>query len=70
VMGYAYGPVREEARRRGAVACGTSGLGPALAIVASRDRLPIALEHLPRDRGEVKIVGLSRRPPPSAPGGG
>ncbi len=69
VMGYAYGPLRDEARRHGAVATGTSGLGPALAVVASRDRLSAALEHLPRDRAVVTTVGLSHRPPLATPGG-
>ena len=61
VMGYDYRPLRVQARRQGAVASGVSGLGPALALVAS-DRDSEALTALkPIPGAEVRTCQFSRR---------
>jgi shikimate kinase len=52
-MGYPHGPLREEMRRRGALAAGTSGLGPAFAVVAPRERLSDLIPALPTGAGPV-----------------
>lgn len=56
VLGYDYGPVRAELRRRGAYASGVSGLGPTLAVVASADRLDAVMAGLPDGPAERRVV--------------
>ena len=68
VIGYDYGPMREELLRAGAVACGVSGMGPALAAVAPRSKVDDVLAVLPRFGGDRRTVALSRLAP--VPGGG
>jgi shikimate kinase len=60
VMGYSYGGIRERLRAHGAVASGVSGLGPALAAVAPRDRLPDLLGALPTDSARRIVVPFAR----------
>lgn len=57
-MGYRYGELRAEARRRGAVAVGVSGLGPALAAVAPRAVVGGVLDGLGTTGGRQLVVGL------------
>ncbi len=59
VMGYDYADLRERLRQAGALASGVSGLGPALACVAPRERVAELLELLPADGGERLRVALS-----------
>jgi shikimate kinase len=53
VMGYRYAELRSAVRRRGAVASGVSGLGPAFAVVAPSERLPQVVAELPASSGRV-----------------
>jgi shikimate kinase len=66
-MGYGYGPVRAEVRRRGAIAAGTSGLGPAFAVVAPRSKVPALVRELAGRPGSATAVEFSRTPPAEAP---
>ncbi len=68
VMGYPYRPLREEARRRGAIAAGTSGLGPAFAVLAPKDRISSATAHLSTSEAELRTVNPSQNPPLPIPG--
>lgn len=63
-MGYTYRPTRERLRTAGAIACGTSGLGPALAAVGPRERIPALLAELAREPGRSFSVEFSRAPAP------
>jgi len=67
-MGYRYGRLRAAVASAGAVASGVSGLGPALAVVGERTRLPALLRHLPR-QGRRRTLGLflEDAPPEGAP---
>jgi len=65
VMGYRYSDLRHDLRRRGAVASGVSGLGPALATVAPGRRIEEVLDLLPSDSGERLRVPLRRSSEPS-----
>jgi shikimate kinase len=62
VMGYEYGSVRSRLTEAGAVACGVSGLGPALAAVAPASRLDEVARHLPGPSPERHAVGFSSTP--------
>ena len=55
-MGYDRGPLRDRLLRAGAVACGTSGLGPAWAAIGARDRVADLLQELPTSEGERRRV--------------
>jgi shikimate kinase len=66
-MGYSYGDVRRRLRGRGALASGTSGLGPALAAVAPRPVLPALLEELSGRPGTCRSVEFARPPATEAP---
>jgi shikimate kinase len=57
-MGYAYADLRAALRRRGAIAVGTSGLGPALAAVGPPGRGAELRLALPAGAGERRVVGL------------
>ncbi|MGP8077998.1 MAG: shikimate kinase [Thermoplasmata archaeon] len=65
-MGYPYRGLRERLRGIGAVACGASGLGPALAAVAPRTKLPILLAELSGRPGRCCSVDFSHEPAPEA----
>lgn len=52
VMGYDHRLLRERLLRAGAVACGTSGLGPAFAAIGPRGRMEELVETLPSSGGE------------------
>jgi shikimate kinase len=67
VIGYDYTSIRRELLRAGAVACGVSGMGPALAAIAPRSRLPDLLASYPRTAGERRLVSFSQAGP--SPGG-
>ncbi len=65
VLGYSYGPLRSQLRKRGAIASGVSGLGPALAVVArSEDRARIR-PALPRSGRVLDVEFVRRAPEPS-----
>jgi shikimate kinase len=51
VVGYDYSELRERLRNHGAIACGVSGLGPALAAIGPRERVPELLEAFPSHSG-------------------
>jgi len=55
-MGYDRGRLRDRLLRVGAVACGTSGLGPAWAAIGARDRVADLLQELPTSEGERRRV--------------
>ena len=57
-MGYRYDRLHESMRRAGAAASGTSGNGPAFAVVAPASRLPRILAALPRT-GRRRSVRLT-----------
>jgi shikimate kinase len=59
VMGYDYAAARAALRHAGALACGVSGLGPALAAVAPSGRLRELATHLPGTPGERRVLGLA-----------
>ena len=61
-MGYPYGELRARLDRHGAVACGVSGLGPAVAAVAPTDMLPELLRLFPADSAQRLIVPFTRGP--------
>jgi shikimate kinase len=63
-MGYHYQELREELARRGALASGVSGLGPALAAITEERHESDVLGALPRS------LGASRSVPITLPGGG
>ena len=67
VIGYDYSATRSELARRGAVACGVSGMGPALAAIAPRRRLREVVAAFPRTQGERRTLDFSR--PGSLSGG-
>jgi shikimate kinase len=67
IMGYDYSGLRAAAIEDGALAAGVSGMGPALAAVASAESAPRVLERLPQSGGERRLVGVlgpgpARRP--------
>jgi len=55
-MGYPYAPLREAMRRAGATASGTTGLGPAFAVVARKERLEAILSALPQTAGARRAL--------------
>ena len=59
VMGLDYGPLRAELSRRGAIASGVSGMGPALAAVAPKDRLPDVIAAFPGITDRRRTVSFS-----------
>lgn len=59
-MGYPYAELRRRLRQAGAIACGTSGLGPALAAVGARERIPGLLGELSGAPGRSFSVEFSR----------
>jgi len=56
LVGYDYATVRAELSEEGAVGCGVSGMGPALAAVAPRSRLPNVVAALPARLGDRRAV--------------
>lgn len=66
-MGYDYHGLRERVKAAGALGAGVSGLGPAFAAVAPRDRIPRIHDCLPVSGGSRRSVPL--RPPLAASGG-
>jgi shikimate kinase len=60
LMGYEYGAARAELLREGAVACGVSGLGPALAAIVPTDRLDSVAARLPGPPAEHRSLGFAR----------
>ncbi len=63
VMGYRYGGLRAECRRRGALASGTSGMGPAFAAVVPENLLSTFSTVFPATGGMTRSVALSTSPP-------
>lgn len=61
VVGADYTGIREELRRRGAIASGVSGMGPAFASIGPHPLLPRILEALPGSYGERRTVAFSTR---------
>jgi shikimate kinase len=59
-LGLHYGSLRERLRAEGAVACGVSGLGPTLAAIAPKDRLPRLLRAMPSDSATKLLVDFTR----------
>ncbi len=55
-MGYAYAPYREAVAREGARGSGASGLGPAFAAVAPRERIDAVLACLPPSAGARRAI--------------
>jgi shikimate kinase len=68
VMGYDYRAIRTELSRLGAVMCGVSGMGPALAALVPPSAAHAVGAHLASGLGEVLEVGL--RPEEGVTGGG
>jgi shikimate kinase len=66
VVGYAYGPVRDELERRGAIAAGVSGLGPTLAAVVPADRMEEVTAALPTPAKLRRIVGWAKAADPGS----
>ena len=62
VLQYEYGPLRAELLRRGAIASGVSGMGPALAAVAPRGRLREVAEAFPGTPETRRTVTFSGDP--------
>jgi shikimate kinase len=60
VMGYDYARARAALREAGAVGCGVSGLGPALAAVAPSPHLREISSRLPGSPGERRTLALSK----------
>jgi len=60
VMGYPYRSLRERLRERGAIAVGVSGLGPALAVIAPKDRLLDLVRELPSDGARIVVASFLR----------
>jgi shikimate kinase len=63
-VGYSYHELREEVERRGALAAGVSGLGPALAVITPPERISVILRCLPPGEGEVLVTRFAG---PTAP---
>jgi shikimate kinase len=68
VMGYPYEALRDAVRRRGAVASGTSGVGPAFAAVAPGDRIREVLGAFPSSGGSRRSARIVAEPALSAGG--
>jgi shikimate kinase len=66
VMGYDYRGLRGELLEQGAVMCGVSGMGPALAALAPAAKVEAVAARLPSTRGEIRRVELR----PGDEGGG
>jgi shikimate kinase len=62
VVGYPYGPLRNDLLRRGALGAGVSGLGPALAIVAPPERISSVLRTLPPGEGDILVTRFTTGP--------
>ncbi len=58
VMGYDYGSLRAELIAQGAVMCGVTGMGPALAALAPFSSLEGVVSRFPSGRGEIRQVAL------------
>ena len=56
LMGYSYRPLREELRRKGALAAGVSGMGPTLAAIVPRREITPVLSAFPKGEGEVAAL--------------
>ena len=61
IMGYSYRGLREELRRRGALASGVAGLGPTLAAIVPKERSTEVLHALPAGRGDRLTVSFMPR---------
>jgi len=62
VMGYDYRAARAGLEAAGAIACGVSGLGPALVAVATGGRVEAVARHLPGTAAEHRVLDFSRIP--------
>ncbi len=62
VVGYDYTALRAELQRRGALASGVSGLGPALAIVSPPERISGILRGLPPGEGDILVTRFTTGP--------
>ncbi len=61
IVGYSYRGLREELRRRGALASGVAGLGPTLAAIVPKERSTEVLHALPAGRGDRLTVSFMPR---------
>ena len=61
IMGYDYRALRSELMAHGAAMCGVSGMGPALAALASEEHVDGVASRLPADRGEIRRIELRLR---------
>lgn len=59
VMGYSYDRLRRRLEEKGAAACGVSGLGPALAVIAPAQRLPEIVREFPSDGAWRSVVSFA-----------
>lgn len=69
VVGYDYSTLRADLERRGALASGVSGLGPALAVISPPERVSGLLRTLPPGRGDVLVTRFAGGPLEYPPGG-
>ncbi|MCI4318878.1 MAG: shikimate kinase [Thermoplasmata archaeon] len=68
VMGYDYGLLRGDLRRRGALGSGVSGMGPSLAAIVREEHLAEIRATFPSTLGDIVPVGfVAPARPPSAP---
>jgi shikimate kinase len=70
LIGYDYAGIRGELQRQGAVASGVSGMGPALAAIGPRHRLPSILDVLPGTLGDRRLTSFSTHSAFTDVGGG
>ncbi|MCI4339885.1 MAG: shikimate kinase [Thermoplasmata archaeon] len=69
VVGYDYSGLRSELQRRGALASGVSGLGPALAVVTPPERISGILRGIPPGEGDILVTRFATGPVDFPPGG-
>ncbi|HEV2428367.1 MAG TPA: shikimate kinase [Thermoplasmata archaeon] len=62
LLGYAYGDLRTDLGRRGALSSGVSGLGPSLAAVVPKGAAGAVARALPPSVGDVIVAGIAAPP--------
>ena len=62
LMGYDYAELRDRLSLHGALAAGTSGLGPALAVIGPSEQLSRLAQELPASSGERRITSFTSHP--------
>lgn len=60
VVGYDYRDLRDDLMQHGALMCGVSGMGPALAAFTSPGRAAEVMSRFPSNRGETRLVEVRR----------